>query len=305
MSEPRSLDFLCIGAPKAGTTSLFHYLRAQQGVFMPAIKEAPYFCDDHWFAEGWTAFWNEYFQEAADHDLVGKVTPQYMGDLRVAGRIAAEMPDVKILCILRNPIDRAFSDYRMRRRVGKEDRSFDEVVDSQSREEELRRARAYRNGRDRPTDAYLARSEYGRLLEEFRTRFGIRRILVVFSEHLKSDPDTEVQRALHHIGSQAPLETSALHKTFHVGGDELRFKGLPERLRAIPPLRMVWHLIPSTIRKDVFVRFKYDWNIKKKRTSMSKETRSRLVEFFADDVSFLETTWSLEVPWREFSVSSR
>ena len=305
MAEPRPLDFLCIGAPKAGTTSLFHYLRGQQGVFMPAIKEAPYFCDDDRFAGGWAAFWNEYLQGAADDDLVGKVTPQYMGDLRVARRIEAEMPDVRLFCILRNPIDRAFSDYRMRRRVGKEERTFDEVVESQSRAEELRRARAYRNGRDRPTDAYLARSEYGRLLEEFRTRIGEGRMLVLFSEHLKRDPDTEVRRVLRHIGSEAPLETSALHKTFHVGGDELRFKGLPERLRAIPPLRLAWHLIPSTVRKNLFVRYKYDWNIKKKQTSMSEKTRSRLVEFFADDVSFLERTWSLEVPWREFRVSSR
>ncbi len=268
---------------------------------MPAIKEAPYFCDDRRFSEGWTSFWREYFHDAGAGDLVGKVTPQYMGDLRVAARIAAEMPDVKIFCVLRNPIDRAFSDYRMRRRVGKEHRSFDEVVKIQSREDALHRARDYRHDRDQPMDVYLARSEYGRLLDRFRNEIGEERVQILFSENLKSSPEATVQRVLDHIGSRAPLETSALRKDFHVGGDHVRFKRLPDRLRNIPPLRALWHCIPPSVRKNIFVRYKYDWNVRKGHITMARETRSLLADFFRDDVKFLRESWDVTIPWNEFS----
>jgi hypothetical protein len=76
--KPR--DFIIIGAQKAGTTSLFEYLRMHPGIYMPSEKEIPFFCDDPLYARGWDTFAWRYYASAPGGSLWGKVTPNYLVD---------------------------------------------------------------------------------------------------------------------------------------------------------------------------------------------------------------------------------
>ena len=73
------LDFLGIGAPKAATTSLHHYMRTHPELYLPEAKEQPFFTVDAAFEEGWDAFAAVAFHGAPSGRRYGKITPHYMG----------------------------------------------------------------------------------------------------------------------------------------------------------------------------------------------------------------------------------
>lgn len=112
-------NFLIIGATKAGTTSLYDYMRQHPDVFMPGrIKEPNFFCYHGQTggiripvktAEAYRAL----FAEAAGESAVGEASPHYLSFPGTARRIKAMLPAVRIIASLRNPVDRSFSVYQM------------------------------------------------------------------------------------------------------------------------------------------------------------------------------------------------
>jgi hypothetical protein len=118
-------NFLIVGAPKCGTTSLYQYLRQHPDVYMSSIKEPRYFpCCGLLPGQRVVRTRAEYeqlFDAATTQRAIGEASPNYLHAPEAAERIAAELPDAKIIVSLRNPADRAYSSYlgRVRRRVEK------------------------------------------------------------------------------------------------------------------------------------------------------------------------------------------
>jgi hypothetical protein len=120
-------NFIVIGAAKAGTTSLHWYLGEHPAVFMTPVKDPSYFAygvddkgrllwgdlDFHYFN---VRSWSEYqrlFDDAADATAVGEASTMYLECPQSADRIRKALPDVRIICSIRHPVDRAYSDYLM------------------------------------------------------------------------------------------------------------------------------------------------------------------------------------------------
>ena len=112
------IDFLIIGAQKCGTTALHKFLEETDCVYVPKEKEAPYFSRPEVVSEGWHAFYTDVFAAAPINSLKGKATPQYMTSPNIPAQIYNEMPDVKLVAILRDPISRLKSQYKMLLRRG-------------------------------------------------------------------------------------------------------------------------------------------------------------------------------------------
>lgn len=111
MTGPLRLpDFLVIGAVKAGTTWLWHVLRNHPGLYLPANRKELRFFNERW-REGvdWYASW---FVSAGDR-VAGEVSPEYLHFEPAAERVHAVVPDVKLIAVLRDPVERAFSHVRM------------------------------------------------------------------------------------------------------------------------------------------------------------------------------------------------
>ena len=121
-------NFFIVGAPRSGTTSLYVYLKGHPDVFMPPEwKEPGYFISwDYQLPERVT---NErdylgLFARADGKRAIGEATPLYLYDPRAPSRIKAAVPHAKIIMLLRDPIDRAYSHYLLGVRTGAEQRSF-------------------------------------------------------------------------------------------------------------------------------------------------------------------------------------
>ena len=198
----QSLDFIVIGAQKSGTTTLFEYLRKHPELFLPSGKEAPFFSHDTNWNEGWSEYVRHHFALATESKRWGTVTPHYMyGSLCEAAspdelaavsrperlvpeRIASHSPNARLIAILRDPVDRAYSHYRMERFREAESRTFEEAIDF------LLEPRQLEQSRRQPDEvaAYVTNGEYGRILTPYFELFGKDRILVCFASDLASEP---------------------------------------------------------------------------------------------------------------------
>src|SRR4051794_36389137 len=121
-------NFLIIGAAKGGTTSLYHYLRQHPNVFMSPVKEVRYFCCDEFPAWDATirtasAYASLFAGADASHLAIGEASPQYLNSAVAADRIADELPGVRLIVLLRNPVDRSYSSYLGQLRGGLERRA--------------------------------------------------------------------------------------------------------------------------------------------------------------------------------------
>jgi hypothetical protein len=122
-------DFVIIGAQKAGTTSLYELLVKHPYVRGAARKELHFF-DKH-FEEG-TEFYTRCFPQSEHRDgrrtITGEATPYYMFHPHTPGRLAQTAPRARLIALLRNPVDRAYSHYQMVSRRGEETLSFEDAT---------------------------------------------------------------------------------------------------------------------------------------------------------------------------------
>src|SRR5687768_3651516 len=123
--DRRLPSFIVIGAAKAATTWIAHQLGERDDVFLPG-PEPHYFSREYARGDDWYAAW---FKDAADSQLVGEKSADYLSDWNVPARMAALLPGVKLIAQLRNPVDRAYSDYCMLFRRGQVNGDIDACLD--------------------------------------------------------------------------------------------------------------------------------------------------------------------------------
>lgn len=130
-------NFIIIGAPKAGTTSLYHYLSEHPQVFMSEPKEVNYFSREEIIEQGlyYKDFkaknLNEYkqlFETASNQKAIGEGSVSYLFYPKTAEKIKACISNVKIIMLLRNPMERGYSHYLMDYKLGLVDLTYEEIV---------------------------------------------------------------------------------------------------------------------------------------------------------------------------------
>lgn len=184
-------NFLIFGAGKAGTTSVYHYLKQHPQVFMSAVKEPRFFVYDpakhgddaemaNYFQYRTRAQYEPLFAQAGDAKAIGEGSIQYLANPDSAERIKAMIPDVRLVALLRDPADRAFSSYMMYVRDMHEKRLFLQAVDDEIA------------GNLKPSPftwlSYLGPGLYGQQLEQFLRVFDREQVFIGLYEDLRADP---------------------------------------------------------------------------------------------------------------------
>lgn len=128
-------DFIIIGAGKCGTTSLHNYLAQHPQIYMCPKKETFFFINEKtrakhkpWGAVTTTEDYYSLFQDAPKSSVIGEISTNYYAYPESAQLIYNHIPTVKIIAILRDPAERAFSGYQMHVRQGIEKKSFEQVI---------------------------------------------------------------------------------------------------------------------------------------------------------------------------------
>ncbi len=137
MKKLKLPDFFIVGAPKAGTTSLFQYLQSHPEIFMCPVKEPNYFAYEEisrnklYYKQNSVKTLPEYerlFVNAGHQQVIGEASVSYLFYPGTAAHIKKLIPRAKIIIILRNPTDRAFSHYLMDKRLGYIRASFEDII---------------------------------------------------------------------------------------------------------------------------------------------------------------------------------
>lgn len=298
----KHLDFIVIGASKSGTTSLFNYLRPHPQIYLPPDKELPFFARDEWFERGWDWFVHTFLKDAPPAALWGTVTPQYMEDgVRSPRRLFESMPQVKLIALLRNPVDRAFSTYRMRVRKEREARSFEKAVAEQLNPAALEKARQLPWNLETVMDCYLVTGEYGRILSQFIACFPPEQLLILFTDELEQRPQSVIDSVLTFIGLEPGFTPDNLGQRYYVGGEQKRFPWLIPLAQKMLPLKWVWHRLSQSRRRAILFWLKTEFNVKQTPPpTLSPQIRKKLVRFYQPDIEQLEKLLGYKPPWPEF-----
>ncbi len=192
-------NFLIIGAQKSGTTIFSKILRQNPLIFC-AKKELHFF--DAYFNNG-ADWYKSQFQTDKDAQIKkGEKTPYYLFHPFVAERVHSLIPDVKLIVLLRNPIDRAYSQFWMNLRQNVEDLSFTDAI----KMEPLRLAKAKEEmiSRGASSDyqlfSYLSRGHYAEQLRNWFKYFSCEQILIISFDEFLQNPDKIMAEVLLFLG---------------------------------------------------------------------------------------------------------
>jgi len=181
----RDPDFLIVGAMKCGTTALYRWLDEHPGVRLPGEKEPHFFSEDERFARG--LGWYRGLFTAPEGVLTGEASVGYLDPAvaeKAAARIAEHLPRVRLVAVLRDPVDRLVSHYLHDVRKARERRPLREAVAEVG-------------------TAYERRSRYAAALAPYLTRFGPERFVVLRFDGLTREPHPEWSRLVEFLGLPA------------------------------------------------------------------------------------------------------
>jgi hypothetical protein len=173
-------DFIIIGAQKCGTTSLYHYLIQHSQIQSRKRKELHFFTSYYGNGLKW------YQQFFRTKKVCGESTPYYLFHPNVAERIALAYPTVKLIVLLREPVERAFSHYNHEVSRGFEPLSFETAIAI----EETRLATGQQSAWQHYS--YVARGKYAEQLGIYRQYFDYSQILLLKSEDFFAHPQATV-----------------------------------------------------------------------------------------------------------------
>jgi hypothetical protein len=227
-TSEHELDFIIIGVQKGGTTALWNLLRSHSRIAMPNAKETPlFFLSPEEIPEALDVVVERAAGERDGDVRIGKAATQYMMGLNgtsvetVSERIARFLPGVRLIALLRDPIERAVSHYRMSVRRGFESRDLDAAVEESLRPESLAHAR------EDPTEtnSYLVQGEYARILRFYWKRFPEGQIHVASTAELEHRPGEVLDRVLSFLALPPGYRPDDLGVRYHVGGTRRRLDG--------------------------------------------------------------------------------
>lgn len=282
-------DFLVIGAFKSGTTSLVDYLGQHPKIFMPWLQEPNYFAfaqdsestsptpEIEWHgryrrprARTLTQY-EGLFADAPADCVVGECSPAYLRSPHAAARIAKTMPDARLLAVLRNPVERAYSDYQAFVRDSLEHDDFETAI-----------------ARDHSAKAghqYVMTGFYGAQVQLYVTAFSRGRLKVVLSEDLRADRRAVLDDVCGWLGVPSEGWDPDLTTDKNVSGRP-RNRGVALAYRARRRLRpWLKPIVPSWAQR----RADRSLAAGLVREDVPLAARHSLVEIYRDDVALLES----------------
>ena len=243
-------DFIIGGAPRCGTTWLYRALDRHPYIWLakPNAPEPKFFHVDEEYDQGLDYYRRKYFAAVPDDMTVGEKTVNYLASRPAAERVAKDVPNVKMIFLLREPSSRAYSNYRYTRMSGFEDLEFGEALNQESaREQEyegtMRYARPY---------SYFAKGLYASHLENWFNLFPREQILVERYEDLVA-PGSNVLGDIHRFVGVEPRPDDAkdvgiINPADQVKGDPCVLESL--RQRYAEPNRRLYELLGVTLWSD-------------------------------------------------------
>lgn len=287
-------DFLVIGGAKSGTTALYHYLKQHPEIYMSPIKEPQFFAlegrgidfrgpsrstVDPSFVPPLVTTLEEYqalFDAVTDQKAVGEVSPWYLYFPQAPERIRRYLPDARLIAVLRNPVERAFSAYLHAVQWGLE--PVGDFAEALRLEPERIRDNWW------PFFHYKQRGFYSLQLQRYYDRFPADRIRIYLYEDFTSDPVAMLRDIFRYLGVDESFtpDTARRHNVTLVP----KSRRLDRFLSGAGPLKAVIKpLLPEGLRRRLTGRLQ---RLNLTRPTLGPALRQHLIEEYRDDILRLQ-----------------
>jgi hypothetical protein len=287
-------NFLIAGGVAAGTSFLSAILAHHPDIYLPRVQRPePNFFHYSWkFNKGMEWYLRTWFHEIGSQRAIGERSSLLLTSNYAAGRIKQTLPEVKLIFCLRNPLERAWGNYRFTVLEGLEPLSFDDAIQCES----SRIKNADGKWAEVQPHAYLYRSHYSQRILEFIKLFGKNRILLVKSEDLGRNPQENVKRVCQflEVDSSISLPTPPNYSSPAVINRrvqmELRtyFKDrFPELVECIRKEEDVSSLISH--HDDIVNIDRLRANLRSSKDSLPLNTRLHLRKLFASEIERIKS----------------
>ena len=285
------VDFFIVGAPKAGTTSLFYYLNKNKGICMSSIKEPNFFSSqdlkiqkiyyDSLILDNLKEY-ERIFTPKNKQQIIGEASVSYLFYPNVANRIFDYNARSKIIIILRDPVERAFSHYSMDLRLGHVKQSLDELFDL-----------GLNNKDNLFFQQYILLGQYYEQVNRYIKVFGRENICVKFYDELKLDASSFYSDILkflhqendHNIDFNQPFNKSKLPSNKFI-----------KWLYSWPIIRKISLIfLPLSVIEFINIKF-----FKENNNIITNDLKSKLHSFFLEDIEKLEKLLSKDLKsWKK------
>ncbi len=225
-------NFLVIGAAKAGTTSLYQYLRQHPQAFMARTKELNFFVEHMNWKRGREWYEQQFRPVRPGVVAVGEASPSYSRYPVLPGvpdRVAALIPDVRLIYLVRHPIERMRSHYLHQVIIGQEHRPIGEALLT--------------------APGYLVTSQYALQIEQYLRHFPLERILIVKSEDLRDARIETMRRVYTFLGISGTYVPPGLNREFLRTTDERRPRPLFRKVWRSPMKQAVAMIAPDFVKR--------------------------------------------------------
>jgi hypothetical protein len=261
--------FLIIGTMKGGTTSLYNYLSGHPQVFMSATKELHYFVAEKNLSRG-QGWYERNFRDSDGVAAVGEASPDYTKFPIFRGvpeRIAKTMPGVKLLYVIRHPLDRIRSHYLHDIARGRERRPISQAVAGNQH--------------------YLAPTRYALQIEQYLEHFPREQLLVITSEALRSDRRATMRRVHGFLGVDAEWSAPVEQQEFNGIAAKTAPSPLLQAVRHVPGVSRLRLLAPGPVTAAERLLRTRRRPVDVQAGAMSDELQRRLIDELTPDMERL------------------
>ncbi|HWP92471.1 MAG TPA: sulfotransferase [Thermodesulfobacteriota bacterium] len=252
MTDDTKPNFLIIGCGKCGTTTLGNLLNQHPEIFVVSSpKEPNFFSHDRKYAKGWD-WYQSLFRNTKGASLVGEKSVSYSSEEfedRACQRIQKHVPSVRLIYIVRNPLDRVESAYRQIHDVAsRRGKYFPHSIEGALKY----RPQLYTN------------ALYWQRINKFRSYFPDEQILVLFLEDLKTDPGTVLTKCFNFLGVDSRLPAEGLNKRLNTADEKYYSNWLMRFIINHKSLNSCWIRLPKKARRkaQVIMRNRFEVPLK-------------------------------------------
>ena len=290
-------NFMCLGAAKSGTTTLYDILRQHPDIYIPAFKEPHFFDIPENYKNGIEWYKRNYFRNA-NKKIIADFTPSYFFEKEAPKRIFKNLGrDMKFLVVFRNPVDRAYSHYLHSKRDDHESENFEKSL-----ELEVSRLKKHENQSDYLSylrHSYVHQGLYAQMINRYLQYFSLDNFLFIhFENELLQERELTIKRILEFL----EIDSSVLLRTNIRSNPSSKEKS--KYLKKLMNKRGWWRdvikfMIPSVQLRQIIRNRIQRINITEfKAQQLSQEVKSNLLEkYFRKDISDLEKTLNKKMNW--------
>ena len=255
-------DFVIIGAQKSGTTSLYDFVVRHPGIAPAAKKEMHYFSRHYGLGELWyrsnfptNLSRRNFYKKTNQRLLSGEASPTYIFYPAAPSRMKKILPDVKLIVILRNPVDRAYSQYHHTMRMNKETLPFEKAIEAEEERCAGERERLVKDPyfvpRSYQSHSYIARGRYADQLENWFRYYNRKQFLILATEDLRKSPQRILDQVFDFLEVPLSLRVENLRDR-NVGN----YKKINEGTRKL----LIEYFKPHNERLYKLLQRNFDWD---------------------------------------------